>query len=105
MLDLLQLADLGDWLTSEPIAIAKEIGSSDWLALVPPLELGDRVTHTQPRELRVRKGWFPRENRGVVPTERRMDVGLDSSLLTCHQSSQRHILCVGVSKIQPLSLF
>lgn len=102
---MLQLADLGDWLISEPIAIAKEIGSSDWLTLVPPLELGDRVTHTQPRELRVRKGWFPRENRGVVPTESRMDVGLDSSLLTCHQSSQRHSLRVGVSKIQQLSLF
>ena len=38
--DLLQLAHLGDWLTSGPISIAKEIGSSNWSAPVLPLELG-----------------------------------------------------------------
>lgn len=68
--DLLQLVHLGHWPTSEPIAMAKESDSSDCLALVLPLELGDAITHTELPGLRVGDGRFPRENQGVV-TERK----------------------------------
>lgn len=62
------------------MAVAEEMDSSVWLALVAPLGLETRITYTEPRGLRVPKGWFPRENGGVVAKDGRMDSHLPSHL-------------------------
>lgn len=65
--DLLQLVQLGDWLTFGPISIAKEIGSSNRLTPVLPPELGGRITHTESHRLRLQKDGFPQKTGVPLP--------------------------------------